>query len=98
MAFDDETLENVGLGLQYRRKKEGLTMQEAATRAGITRQDVSRIEHGAPGVSWAKVMPYLVSMGITLPQMIPTRDHYQSEPPRNVADIAEDRSYSKTGR
>lgn len=79
----DRTLENTGAGIADCRKKLGLTKTQAAQKAGITRQDATRIEQGAGGVTWRKVMPYLDTLGIKLPQVITLHspsmlDYYQN--------------------
>ncbi|MDD7465939.1 MAG: helix-turn-helix transcriptional regulator [Actinomycetaceae bacterium] len=80
----EQTLENTGRGLRDRREKRGWTKTQAARLAGISRQDVARIESGASGVSWGKVFAYLNLLEVWLPKTIvgipPTiLDYWKSE-------------------
>lgn len=54
MEFVEEMLRRIGADIAQGRKKMGLNQTDFAKKAGLTRKDVSRLENGAPGLSWKK--------------------------------------------
>lgn len=52
--------------VKTRRQSQGLTQQEVADAAGITRQSLARIEHGQAGASFDLVLRIFEKLGVSL--------------------------------
>lgn len=64
------SLEATGAGLRKRRRDMGLSQAVLAEHAGVSRQDVIRIEKGEPGVRWEKVHRVLRALQVSLPRIV----------------------------
>ncbi|MFT4216865.1 MAG: helix-turn-helix domain-containing protein [Micropruina sp.] len=56
MRRGSRSAQDLGARLRLRRESMGLTQGDVAARAGVTRQLVSRIEHGHPRAEWGGVI------------------------------------------
>lgn len=76
-----------GLGehMQTWRKLQGLTIEQVAQRAGVTRQTVSRLEHGETSVGLDVVLNVARALGL-LDALVGALDPYESPLGRARAD------------
>lgn len=68
--------EKIGASLARLRVARRVTQQEAALRAGISRNSAYRLEHGDPGVALGQVLRYLdaIAAGTTLQSLLNEED------------------------
>ncbi|MEH0110514.1 helix-turn-helix transcriptional regulator [Tersicoccus sp. MR15.9] len=69
------------------RKLLGLTAEQVAERAGISRETLRRIEHGDPGVNFAAVLSVSRGLGL-LDRIVTATDPYETDLGRARADQA----------
>lgn len=77
----------IGEHLSAWRKLQGLTVQQVAERAGVTRQTVSRLEHGEPGVGMEVLLGVARAVG-ALELLVTALDPYESPVGRARAEQA----------
>ena len=77
--------ERIGGSLSSWRRMLGITSQELADRAGVSRETVSRLENGDPSVSLATVLNVCGVLGI-LERVEDAVDPYETEVGRARAD------------
>ena len=67
------------------RKLQAITSQELADRAGVSRDTISKLEHGDPTVSFATVINVCNVLGIT-DSLVKSTDPYETDYGRLRAD------------
>lgn len=67
--YAQEALALLGTRIRVARLERRLTMEEAATRAGISRALIRRIEHGDPGAAIGSVFEAAAVVGVPLFEM-----------------------------
>lgn len=77
----------LGEHLRTWRKLQALTVEQVAQRAGVTRNTVSRLERGEPGVSLEVVLNVTRALG-RLDDLVRALDPYETELGRARADEA----------
>jgi transcriptional regulator with XRE-family HTH domain len=80
-----QTAEQIGANLCAWRKLLGLTAEQVAQRAGISRVTYSKIENGAVGVGFGNVLGVLRALGL-LEKVEQTTDPYEHDLGRARAD------------
>lgn len=75
----------LGEHLRIWRKLQRLTIEQVAERAGVTRNTVSRLEHGDPNVGIGTVLSVARAVGV-LDQLVRSVDPYESDLGRARAD------------
>jgi HTH-type transcriptional regulator/antitoxin HipB len=70
------TATELGALVRYSRVHRGLSQQELATRAGLTREWLGRLEAGAPRLEMSKVLLAMNALDIRIetPDTFPTRE------------------------
>ncbi len=77
--------EAIGAQLSAWRRLEGLTAQQVADRAGITRATVAKVEAGDPGVRFGAVLGVARALGV-LDRVVEATDPYETDLGRARAD------------
>lgn len=77
--------EELGEHLRTWRKLQRLTIEQVAERAGVTRNTVSRLEHGDPSVGIDVVLNVARALGV-LDQLVRSIDPYETDLGRARAD------------
>ena len=72
-----QAAEEIGRQLAAWRKLRGLTAQQVAARAGVTRQTVSRVEQGDPAVGLGVFLDVCRALGI-LQSVVDATDPYET--------------------
>ena len=82
----DSALVDIGLKLKEIRKRRGLTQQQAATKASILRQDVSKIESGSFVGAISTLNKYLQFSGLQLTSQAQPSQFVQLDDLKSVFD------------
>ena len=89
--------ESVGQRLQYIRTNKGLTLDQLAERAGISKSFLWEVEHDNSGISGEKLLRVANALGASLDFLLrgePSPENYQGPPaveiPRELSDMAEE--------
>lgn len=89
--------ESVGQRLQYIRTNKGLTLDQLAERAGISKSFLWEVEHDNSGISGEKLLRVANALGASLDFLLrgePAPENYQGpsavEIPSELSDIAEE--------
>lgn len=82
-----QSAEEIGAQLAAWRKLRGLTAQQVAERAGLTRQTVSRLERGDPAVGMGVFLSVCRALGI-LERVVEATDPYETAFGRAQSDRA----------
>ena len=97
--------ETVGQRLQYIRTNKGLTLDQLAEKAGISKSFLWEVEHDNSGISGEKLLQVANALGASLDFILrgePSPENYQGPPaveiPSELSDLAEELglTYKKT--
>ena len=89
-------METVGKRLQYVRTKQGLTLDQLAERAGISKSFLSEVEHDRSGITGDKLLHIANALGASLDFLLrgePQPEAYEPPPieiPRELGEVAEE--------
>jgi transcriptional regulator with XRE-family HTH domain len=77
-------METVGKRLQYVRTKQGLTLDQVAERAGISKSFLSEVEHGRSGIASDKLLRLANALGASLNFLFQGSDPPEAFEPPNI--------------
>ena len=90
-------MESIGQRLQYVRANKGLTLDQLAERAGISKSFLWEVEHDNSGISGEKLLRVANVLSASLEFLLrgePSPENYQGPPaveiPRELSDVAEE--------
>ena len=92
--------ETVGQRLQYVRTKQGLTLDQLAERAGISKSFLSEVEHDRSGITGEKLLHLANALGASLDFLLrgePQPESFELPPieiPRELGEVAEEQGLS----
>lgn len=68
--FNIDIDRTVGLRVKEKRKGKGFTQEELARRIGVTRQNISNIEHGKVSISSADIVRFSIELETTPDELL----------------------------